>query len=498
MDDEILELMWSNHSSIFKNLLNEHRLKEKYTDVTIGCEGKLYSVHKLVLATCSKYFEDVFEHTEGKHPVLLLHDVKRQELEALLCYMYAGSATVTQQNLARFVKVAEALQIKGLAVPDEECYNSIAGEEDSVNEYDRRSSLTTEDDAGMTRMQYQTDNDLVALSLGERPELEENICFKDGERIDAAFQRREMGAQSSNRNSFQGFNCQNIKTSVDVDVKKRKILEKIVLTKEDEQMEMDKECPSQLVTQVEGNTPKQVYGEGKTIVSLHDSSDSFKASTRRSIYDENKPGIRRLKATNPASVKLYKCSKCTFRSDYKGIKKHFVTHSISKSLKCPHCFSSFASKFTLHRHMKKHSQTQDHACIYCHAKFPSKEFLSNHLETHDKTKPYCCTFCKASFSRKDKLTVHLKKHEAEAKVLITPKNKSNAHSKSISKAFICKECPATFKNHSQYLEHANMHASERQFPCSVCPAAFAKKVHLSRHVLSHKGFGSRDKLQDVN
>ncbi|XP_066976245.1 zinc finger and BTB domain-containing protein 7B-like isoform X6 [Macrobrachium rosenbergii] len=62
----------------------------------------------------------MFENTPCKHPVILLgKDVKCDELEALLSYMYDGVVSVAQNDLARLIKVAELLQIKGLAVPDE-------------------------------------------------------------------------------------------------------------------------------------------------------------------------------------------------------------------------------------------------------------------------------------------------------------------------------------------------------------------------------------------
>ncbi|XP_042233530.1 longitudinals lacking protein, isoforms H/M/V-like isoform X1 [Homarus americanus] len=119
MTDGMLSLSWNNHSTTFCHMLSQLRHKERYTDATVACEGKFYPVHKLVLSTCSQYFEDMFEHTLGKHPVVLLQDVRRDELEALLSYMYAGIVSVAQRDLARLIKVAELLQIKGLAVPDE-------------------------------------------------------------------------------------------------------------------------------------------------------------------------------------------------------------------------------------------------------------------------------------------------------------------------------------------------------------------------------------------
>lgn len=92
--------------------------QERYTDATITCEGKFYPVHKLVLSTCSEYFEKMFEHTTCKHPVIVLN-IQSADLEAILSYMYDGAVNVAQTNLPQLIKVAELLQIKGLAVPDE-------------------------------------------------------------------------------------------------------------------------------------------------------------------------------------------------------------------------------------------------------------------------------------------------------------------------------------------------------------------------------------------
>ena len=84
------------------------------------CEGSFSPSHKLVLSTCSEYFEQIFEKTECKHPFIVLTGIKPQELEALLTYMYEGSVNVTQDQLRGVMKAAECLQIKGLAVPDQE------------------------------------------------------------------------------------------------------------------------------------------------------------------------------------------------------------------------------------------------------------------------------------------------------------------------------------------------------------------------------------------
>ncbi|KAK8376164.1 hypothetical protein O3P69_008704 [Scylla paramamosain] len=119
MADGMLSLSWNNHRATFCHILATLREKERYTDVTVACEGKFYPVHKLVLSTCSEYFEKIFENTPCKHPVIVLKDVNRCDLEALFCYMYEGAVSVAQSNLGRLIKAAEVLRIKGLAVPDE-------------------------------------------------------------------------------------------------------------------------------------------------------------------------------------------------------------------------------------------------------------------------------------------------------------------------------------------------------------------------------------------
>ncbi|XP_066964665.1 protein tramtrack, beta isoform-like isoform X11 [Macrobrachium rosenbergii] len=118
--EELLSLKWNNHRSTFLHILGVLRDKQSYTDVTIACDGKFYSVHKLVLSTCSDYFCAMFEKTACKSPVIVLKDIKSGELEALLDYMYLGEVNVRQSDLASLIKAAENLRIKGLAVPDDE------------------------------------------------------------------------------------------------------------------------------------------------------------------------------------------------------------------------------------------------------------------------------------------------------------------------------------------------------------------------------------------
>ena len=54
------------------------------------------------------------QHDE-KHPIVILKDVKFQELKAMVDYMYHGEVNISQDQLGALLKAAESLQIKGLS-----------------------------------------------------------------------------------------------------------------------------------------------------------------------------------------------------------------------------------------------------------------------------------------------------------------------------------------------------------------------------------------------
>lgn len=76
-------------------------------------------MHKLVLSACSEYFKDIFQRTPCKSPVVVLKDVRSQDIDALLDYMYIGEVNVQQKELDSLLKTAESLGIQSLKLPDE-------------------------------------------------------------------------------------------------------------------------------------------------------------------------------------------------------------------------------------------------------------------------------------------------------------------------------------------------------------------------------------------
>ena len=133
--DQRFSLRWNNYQShlvtAFESLLEE----KDFVDVTLGVEGRKLPAHKMLLSACSPYFRDLLKvnhthffrqldatfHSQGnpcQHPIIVLRDIKYDDLFSLLQFMYNGEVNVTQDLLNSFLKSAESLKIRGLTDND--------------------------------------------------------------------------------------------------------------------------------------------------------------------------------------------------------------------------------------------------------------------------------------------------------------------------------------------------------------------------------------------
>lgn len=84
-------------------------------DCFLACGGgKLYPAHRVVLAMASPFFRTIFNTNPvtNVNPIIVLDGVQADQVEALLQYIYSGSALVKCDNLASLCSTAKALSIK--------------------------------------------------------------------------------------------------------------------------------------------------------------------------------------------------------------------------------------------------------------------------------------------------------------------------------------------------------------------------------------------------
>ncbi|XP_073988019.1 zinc finger and BTB domain-containing protein 24-like isoform X2 [Rhodnius prolixus] len=107
-------LRWNNYVQHITHVFDSLRDEENLVDVTLCCEGKKLRAHKVLLSACSGYFREIFKENPCQHPVIIFQNVKYEDLEALVCFMYKGEVNVNQEGLSSFLSTAELLEVKGL------------------------------------------------------------------------------------------------------------------------------------------------------------------------------------------------------------------------------------------------------------------------------------------------------------------------------------------------------------------------------------------------
>ncbi|XP_064092745.1 B-cell lymphoma 6 protein homolog isoform X4 [Macrobrachium nipponense] len=490
MGDGMLALTWNNHSTTFFKTLSTVRLRERYTDVTLSCEGRFYQLHKLVLSTCSEYFEKIFEQTPCKHPVIVLRDVSCDELEALLNYMYLGSVSVAQNDLSRLIKVAELFQIKGLAVPDEPPKavenNSLSKRNDTrdrSNSYRNsqpessrtRTCASDSSDTPVPKRARTSENYMGSehasqtsssvLHSNELPKLEDrsrsqgsigDSAAHEGPDIRASpgiqtppfeFKIKEEVREEDSDSEDPGSSCAyDAMNESDIggsyEPRREESQSNLIILPKTEpedippdessvtQPGLDQETYSENVLGVPGPSDAQGwYSEGDASGGLPGDKGSIgdESQDMHSLFASQQQPQQQQQQSQQQMVGARK-SQDVFQE---GVFSQ-------KGRKCMLCPFTTSSETNYMNHMLRHREQKTHICPLCSASFANRSNFTSHLKTHTGEKPYRCPYCPAAFAKNGNLKVHIR-----------------------------------------------IHTGEKPFACPMCPHRTTQKISLERHMMTH-------------
>ncbi|XP_034668203.1 protein abrupt isoform X5 [Drosophila subobscura] len=108
-------LKWNDFQTSILSSFRHLRDEEDFVDVTLACDERSFTAHKVVLSACSPYFRKLLKANPCEHPIVILRDVRSDDVENLLSFMYNGEVNVSHEQLPDFLKTAHLLQIRGLA-----------------------------------------------------------------------------------------------------------------------------------------------------------------------------------------------------------------------------------------------------------------------------------------------------------------------------------------------------------------------------------------------
>ncbi|XP_045033779.1 broad-complex core protein isoforms 1/2/3/4/5 isoform X3 [Daphnia magna] len=122
---QLFRLHWKNHSPNFVTVFSQLLNTESLVDVTLACDGKQIQAHRVVLSACSNYFQELFVSHPCQHPIVLLKDIRYEDLHTVIHFMYYGEVNIKHDQLNSILKTAEVLHVKGFAdVADKESFSA--------------------------------------------------------------------------------------------------------------------------------------------------------------------------------------------------------------------------------------------------------------------------------------------------------------------------------------------------------------------------------------
>ncbi|XP_047478291.1 protein tramtrack, beta isoform-like isoform X11 [Penaeus chinensis] len=445
MGDGMLSLYWNNHKATFCHILATLREKERYTDATLACDGKFYPVHKLVLSTCSEYFENMFEHTPCKHPIIVLKDVKPDELEALLSYMYAGVVSVAQNDLARLIKAAEMLQIKGLAVPDEPPPSEESRKqaparstrEERVSPQPKRRRREENGTPSHGGSQPSSSPPSSPRASPYLPEIEQprarSRAHSDGHRleqrteqgdltphespasdvkqimVDESLVKEEMvetldSSQSEGMDTGMQYGHVGSDTGMDGAGSQDDHSSHMIANKYDQPV-----LPGQ--TQPLADAVAEALAGPSGMQGWLGSSDMSGGFSSENYGGESSQDVHQSQQSGPHAQPRVELGSGGQWPDGSGTKQAWIcANNINKIHKCPYCQYSSLVLNNLKRHMSIHTGEKPFACPHCSYSCTRKGNLETHIRTHTGEKPYSCQHCPYRSSRMFSLKSHMSTH----------------------------------------------------------------------------------------
>merc|ERR1712204_32172 len=136
MDSDLYNLSSSDFQNSTKDAFMLLKQDTDFLDVTLACEdGKQVKAHKVVLISFSSVFQNILKNNSHSHPLLYLTGVEEQDVLNILDFIYLGEAKIVQDDLKRFMDIAEKFKINGLTsfTTNDDHQKPVASEETMMN-----------------------------------------------------------------------------------------------------------------------------------------------------------------------------------------------------------------------------------------------------------------------------------------------------------------------------------------------------------------------------
>ena len=169
MEDKFC-LKWNNFQENTIKTFSRLRFEEEFFDVTlVSDDQKQIMAHKVVLSSSSEYFKNILRTNKHSHPMICLTGMTSLDLKNVLDYVYQGEVQIFQENIDRFLNIAQILKIDGLLSSGEDNDDQYLSNKSETKQEQTQTYIKSNDD------KYDEDSSVnfKAISLNDSSSVDE-------------------------------------------------------------------------------------------------------------------------------------------------------------------------------------------------------------------------------------------------------------------------------------------------------------------------------------
>ncbi|XP_054284528.1 uncharacterized protein LOC129001301 [Macrosteles quadrilineatus] len=438
--------------------LYELKTKGSFCDVQLNLQGTTMLAHACVLAACSSYFHELFDHQEThwctKCPLVLdlqsLWDSPKDLclicVSKIIDFMYLKELVIMQDHYEHFTEINTLFGIFDLTLPEKTL-----------------KKLKSDNQFAKSKEEDFSDSSEIVSGKNRSPNL-------IGKQFTVSKSNVTNGFSSSNKEL-----CSD-NTQKDNDSNIDKLILNLNGCCKDDNLETTISYSTKPKGPIDSSVSSlELSTEAKRTTDLKTSCEFMCCNPEPDISSPLKKPQKRRKIS---------CELCNFSSvSISKVLKHLQSEDHLKD-KCPICLIGIPNVCELKEHLKCHSDSKPFICHICCKRNRYWEYHKMHLKIHCRNKKFYCDLCQRGFLSKRSLTEHLTTHK---------------------ESYLCRSCDYYTTDLNLYQSHMQEHSKvvkgedldqilhldtdlepikqkAKNFQCQICDKRFTQKKNLARHV----------------
>ena len=353
--DEV-NINWKSSGENLVHSLTGQANRSQFSDVSLVCqESERIAAHQVILGSNSSWMKNLLlkhkENMTGETPTIIMPDIKKEDLESLLKFMYRGTTGALSMEEDRFQKLVNLTKYLG------------------IQNIKKKSGLKKKS-ASLKNPIVKLENFISAKPTGKE------VVDEDAD-------------EDNEMDNTDSFNYSDDDEQEDDQVNKY----------EENETSKEKEESPKKKKSVDPERAKINYRKmfGTFLCPYCAKIFTLKRSLKKHILNIHE-GIR------------IQCDQCPYQASGKAsLKRHVEARHEGKLYYCDQCDNVYRSRFSLSIHQQSIHSDTEYKCDDCDFKTKQRSNLKKHREARHENIRYPCEFCHKSLSQKGQLKVHMLK-----------------------------------------------------------------------------------------